>query len=460
MKINFQRKFWTPSLLISYCILFFLIRFNSIYREAAGYDFSDSNSYFIINFSDPVRMPLIAAIFSTLYYFGAINIFQVLVSSFAWIFLGISIFLYLKKFKLAGFILVLSLGLTTPVVELDTLILSESLTVSFLVLSIASLLLYLKYRSLPYALLHLLFMAFFSQMKQSSFYLALLWFFIFISMVYIENNNFKKNIKYSLYFAPFFLLYIFTMNIVGENSLHNRQLSSTLIIEKSFFSDELREYWFSQGFPPEAFLVYGSKPTDIPIHMVRNLSSIRAWEMSTETNPSYRLLFDVPSFIFIAPILPRLYIDNYGYVNSIFPSLASGTNYVRNQDFRDGRYPGEKRDWISNWKLSSLFWWSNDFHLQRIILISIFLNFILFSTLTLLYLKDRVKYLESSYLVIFINWLLLGVWANWLNAPYRYERYLAPSAIGLRVLFIVVLMINISLVLDIIKRTRSKNSAH
>ncbi len=434
---------------------FIYIRFMAIYRSSTGYDFADTPSYFIFSLKEPVRMPLITLIFSQVQYFGAITILQVTLSSIAWIFLAIGIYFFSPKFKFFGLLLVLSLGVTSSVVELDTLILSESLTVSFLILAIGGLIFFLKYKNFFWISTHFIFIILFSQIKQSSLYLGLLWILLFSILIFILEFDKKIKIKLTVLLMPTFLIYFITSNIVGENSLHNRQLSNTLIIEKSFFTEDLREYWFSQGFPPQAFLTYAGMPYGIPIEMVRELITIKAWEKNTENNPSYRLIKDRPSYALITPIYPEYFIENYGYLNSIFPPLASGTQYATNLAFRDGRYPSEKLPWMQNWTLPSLFWWSSDFNIQKFILLFLNINILIFALFT--FRKNPILDKGSVFILFFILWLQAAIWANWLTAPYRYERYLAPYAIGLRAFFVAVLIVNLYLIQNYIKTLTKKH---
>lgn len=412
---------------------FFLARFFAVYNSAAGYDFADTSSYFLFKLDDPIRMPLITFIYSNIIYFGGITLIQSFFSSISWILLALSVYFFLPRVKWIGFMLILSLGVTTPIVELDTLLLSESFTISSLVLLIGSLLYYLKSKSIFSLLTHLFTIVLFAQFKQSSLYLALLWLGIFSILFFLEKKTARDKIIYVLVFSLSVIFLLNLLKITGENLLHNRQLSSTVIIEKSFFDKDLRNYWFSQGYPPDAFLVYAGPPFDIPIQMVRALPTVKAWENKTEPNPSLRIFLDKPLFPILAPIYPEYFISRYGYINSIFPPLASGTQYVKSQVFRDGRDIDVKSDWITEWNLPYLPWWSDEFQVQKVILILMAIVFILYALLNSKFTNLLTG--SNTYLTLLTLWLLAGAWANWLTAAYKYERYLMPSSVGLRILF-------------------------
>jgi hypothetical protein len=449
-------KYVEATTILILSVAFIYTRLSAIYRSSTGFDFADSPSYFIFSLQEPVRMPLITFIFSQVQYFGGITLIQVALSSIAWIFLAFSIYLFAPRFKFFGFVLIISLGLTSPIVELDTLILSESFTVSFLIAAISSLILFLKYKSFFWLFIHIVFIVLFSQIKQSNLYLGFAWIVIFSILIFIYEFDKSTKIKLAILLFPIFSIYFITLQIVGENSLHNRQLSNTLIIEKSFFTEELRDYWFSQGFPPQAFLTYSGMPFGIPIEMVRELITIKAWEKNTESNPSYRLLKDRPQYAIIAPVYPAYFIKNYGYLNSILPSLASGTQYAKNQAFRDGRYPSEKLPWMENWNMPTFFWWSDEFMSQKFILFILYTNILIFSIFSLY--KKRQIGISAIFLLIFFLWLHAAIWGNWLTAPYRYERYLAPYAIGLRALSVAVLMLNLLLVQEYVRSLLARRS--
>jgi hypothetical protein len=454
---TFYQKYFDLIFILILSLSFFIIRITTVYDNAAGYDFADTNSYFVFTLSEPIRMPLITFLFSTIKYFGAITLAHAVISSLVWIILGLSIFRFLPKFKILGFVLTLLLGVSTPVVELDTLLLSESLTLSFLVLSVATLLLYLINPKKSLLLGHVASVFLFSQMKQSTLLIGTLWLLIFLLFIYKKSFTKKVNFLNHILFFVVFCLNILAWNISSNNAIHDRQLSTTLIIEKAFFSDELRNYWLEQGFPAEAFTVYGGPPFDIPIQSVRKLHSIKLWENNTETNPSFRLIQNRPLYALVAPVAPGVYIDNYGYINSILPALASGTDYVENQEFRDGRYPDQKTKWITNWNLPKTFFWSNNFINQKIILVALFMNLVLFMLFTLS--KSRNQN-DSSTALMYISLLFLSaVWANWLLTAYNYERYLIPYSVGLRIIAIVTFCLNLWMVQNYLnKKFKEKKS--
>lgn len=437
---NWSFKKINITTLIFLCLAFFTIRLIVIFQNSAGYDFQDSDSYFKFTLSRPIRMPLITLVFSEIEYYGALSLIQVSISSLAWIALAISISKFLPSFKLLGFFLILVLGISSPVVELDSLVLSESFTLSALIFALATFFLYLNNPNTKFALTHIFFIFLFSQLKQSTLVLGSIWILVFLLIFYLTINV----SKYLVYVISLLLLMINILiwNLVSENVIHDRQLSSTLIIEKSFFSSELREYWLNQGFPPDAYLIYGGPPFDIPIQAVRNLHSIKSWENQTESNPSFRLIRDNPFFALLAPLFPKTYIENYGYLNSILPALASGTNYAVDQDFRDGRFPEQSSPWIYDWPLPKTIYWNESFNSQKYFLIFLFGNFILFSLIRKNYFNnfDKQRLAINLILLFFLG----SIWVNWLVTAYGYTRYLMPYSVGLRVILIIVFLFNIA----------------
>lgn len=434
-------SFFDSIFILALSLFFCITRIITIYDNAAGYDFSDSASYFIFTLDEPTRMPLITFLFSSIQYFGAITLIQVIISSLAWILLAISIFIFLPILKNLGFILILLLGVSTAVVELDTLILSESLTLSFLILSLATLFLYFYYNKNLFLLFHLVSLVLFSQIKQSTLIIGSLWIVVFVLLIYANKSSTRITFTVNLLFFLAFIINLLTWSTVSKNTLHDRQLSTTSIIEKSFFSEELRNYWLGQGFPAEAFTVYGGPPFNIPIQAVRSLHSVKLWENNTESNPSFRLFKNRPIYTLVAPLAPNIYITNYGYLNSVLPALASGTDYVQNQEFRDSRYLGQKSDWIKNWNLPKTFFWSDNFLNQKIILIFMFSNLMIFAFTS--FSRSQNHNYSNTTLIIISLVFLLAIWVNWLLTAYNYERYLIPYSVGLRVICIVIFCLNL-----------------
>jgi len=102
----------------------------------------DSPSYFSFTFSGGVRMPLISFIFSQIQDYYKIMIFHAIISSISWTILSLVLFRF-KFNKILTFfmaILILSLGNSKPIIYLDSVIDSESLAISFLVILFASVL--------------------------------------------------------------------------------------------------------------------------------------------------------------------------------------------------------------------------------------------------------------------------------------------------------------------------------
>ena len=142
-------KIYVRTFLITIYLLFALVRLLSTYRSDIGFDFADSPSYFNPTWNNPIRMPFITYTYTFLANYSAIVLFQTILSLLSWIVLSFAVFSIIHNpiIKFISIFLILSLGITPPIVGFDSIILSESLTFSIFNYVIAMMVIYYKKKS-------------------------------------------------------------------------------------------------------------------------------------------------------------------------------------------------------------------------------------------------------------------------------------------------------------------------
>ena len=176
--------------LVVISLLFIIVRVLGTYRTDIGFDLFDSPSYFNPTWSYPIRMPFITYIFSYLSNFFAIVFFQTILSISGWLLLAfaISIIISNSQIKKISVILILSLGITAPVVGFDSIILSESLTISLFNYIMALTIIYFKRRKNYQLLLLLFFIIFYAGIKQSSAHISMI---LILLILIFEMSKFQ-----------------------------------------------------------------------------------------------------------------------------------------------------------------------------------------------------------------------------------------------------------------------------
>ena len=188
--------FRTTNFILPLLISFVIIRLFTIYTSSVGFDPYDSPSYFQPTWSNPMRMPFISYSFSWISYFGGIVLTQSVIAILSWCYLAWNVSTLGKTLfsKNLSVLLITSLGLTSPVVEHDLLILSESLTISIFNFIIGTLILYGIKNQTVILLTTCLFLIFYSGLKQSNSYFSIV---IVIFMVILVLKSNKENLPSS-----------------------------------------------------------------------------------------------------------------------------------------------------------------------------------------------------------------------------------------------------------------------
>jgi hypothetical protein len=282
-------------------------------------------SYFEFSTINPVRMPQISYIFSSIQYFGAISIIQSLVSIFCWsvFILVLNDFFHNYYVKILNLLLVYSLAISSPIMKFDLIILSESLAISLGVLLTAAFIYFVKKRTdLSYLYLSIA-IVLFGFPKQSNAFIALLLSTVFFGFT-ISKFRKSQRINLVLLSTISFIITLFFYDVSKSNNFIEQQVSMVNIIERTYDDYGKQKYWLDQGFPAIAYQVYGSAPFRTPGEMTADTPQVKAWKQTEYSYPTEKFILGNPIFATFAPVAPHLFIHHYSFYESIFPPLASG----------------------------------------------------------------------------------------------------------------------------------------
>jgi len=430
--------------------LFILIRLNAVYQSTVYFDPFDSPSYFEPSLSNPLRMPVISYFFSWISFFGAIVLIQSLIAILSWCFLAWTIFKIFTKniSKFLSIILIFSLGLSSPTVEHDILLLSESLTISIFNFIIGCLILYkIKYSFLVLSFASL-FTLLYAGIKQSNSYFSfIILFILFFSIILANKDKYKKMWIIVLVITPSLIANIWLLNLGRENNLINNQVVLTNVIERTYDDFAAQDWWLNRGLPAIAYQRYTAPYTLPPINMTRNSPQIKAWESGENSLLLERFAISDLKFLLFAPLDPKAFINVFTDHESIYAPLAKGTRLEANNSYLNLDPNQEPR--AGKLDLPLTLWWSDNTTYSKILLFVIFFPIILF----LIFRDQRNKFF--TLFQFFISFFALNVWAIWhISVTYELTRYLLPWAIFIRVLSIIA----ICLLIDLVNKSKSNKN--
>jgi hypothetical protein len=412
-------------------------------RTGIGYDPYDSLSYFNPTWNSPIRMPMISYLFSSLEYFGAIVFTQTIIGIIGWVFLAYAISLLVSStnIKTISSLLVYSLALSSPIVAFDSIILSESLTISFYNIIIAFLILYFLNMRTIYLFGIVIVIIIYAGLKQSNAHFSLIiLIFLFIYLILNYKLNDFKIIK-SLAVSIAVIVNIFFIVIARQNDEINSMVEVTNIIERSFDTYALQNYWLEIGFPGIAYQAYSSFPLEPPIGKTRALPQVKAWEQFEKNSPIEIYAVKNLDFLIFAPIKPNLFIPHFTDFESILSTIVRGYRLDQNRLLPNLASGTSEPFYLEDMNLLRTFWWqekSNQSKLLFLVLLAPILLFLLQSA------KISSKLPQASrHLIIFLLPItFVSIWASWhISANYEMGRYLMPWAISLRILFIVTFVV-------------------
>ena len=423
-------------------LLFIIVRALSVYRSDIGFDSYDSPSYFSATWINPIRMPFLSYTYTFLNNFSAIVLLQTVVGIFSWVLLAFSISSVINNtyLKIISVILVLSLGITSPIVGFDSMILSESLTFSIFNCIMAISILYIKENKLSQLLFLLSFIILYAGIKQSNAHISAVivaLFFVYI----ISNFNLISNRQFHLYFVLIaFIISCFFIWLSRQNEEISGNVEVTNIIERTFDDYPSQSWYLGKGFPGIAYQTYSSPPFEPPIGLTRSLPQVKAWEMFEKKSPIELYALQHPLFLLFGPLTPSHFIPTFTDNESVLVSLARGYRLDNNYEVINLKTSLAEPFFLEKLDLPSLFWWSGDRNIQKISLILFCLVILFFYAINRpkkFIIDQNIRNALSVFLIIFF----VAIWSNWhISVTYELDRYIMPWAVEIRVIFIISLL--------------------
>jgi hypothetical protein len=418
--------------------LFAVVQFFVVLGLDPGFNPYDSPTYFNFTLINPVRLPIVTAIYSSIKIFDFIIIFQCLVSIFAWVYCAkvMESFLTNNKLKLSLSILLFSLALSSPILEQHTILMSESLSVSFLVLIVASLANFLRNRKLINVAILYLFLILFAGVKISNSYLVFITIILFIFFNFLVENK-TKWLSIALGSLVPLIFTTFFIYLGSQANITLKLVNTTNIIERSYDDLDLRRWYLQNDFPGISYTQYVLPQDEPPIEKVINSPQVKKWLQTQESDLVIKYLIDHPLFTIFAPLKPSIFIDGYTDFESIFPYLTMGTIHQNNTNLFSNlnainmsREPDYLRALTSN----RLPFWSTSKWAYILFPTTIFL-LIWLNLLMIRKLKDYA--IEKNFISFFLIVAFLGIWSNWhFTVNYDMHRFLLPWSVLLRILAI------------------------
>jgi len=418
--------------------LFAVVQFFVVLGLDPGFNPYDSPTYFNFTLINPVRLPIVTAIYSSIKIFDFIIIFQCLASIFAWVYCAkvMESFLTNNKLKLSLSILLFSLALSSPILEQHTILMSESLSVSFLVLIVASLANFLRNRKLINVAILYLFLILFAGVKISNSYLVFITIILFIFFNFLVENK-TKWLSIALGSLVPLIFTTFFIYLGSQANITLKLVNTTNIIERSYDDLDLRRWYLQNDFPGISYTQYVLPQDEPPIEKVINSPQVKKWLQTQESDLVIKYLIDHPLFTIFAPLKPSIFIDGYTDFESIFPYLTMGTIHQNNTNLFSNlnainmsREPDYLRALTSN----RLPFWSTSKWAYILFPTTIFL-LIWLNLLMIRKLKDYA--IEKNFISFFLIVAFLGIWSNWhFTVNYDMHRFLLPWSVLLRILAI------------------------
>jgi len=219
-------------------LIYSLYRLKNTLSVEPFYDYFDSPQYFKLSIYPSFRLQGITFFFSLLKENDNIVIFQTLLGITSWVTMS-SIFVTLisnKKLKIIFYLIFLYLGTTSVIIEHDSAILSESISISALTLLSATFTKFYFTNKDSFAIFTLLSIVFFSSTKSNNFLIAIL-IFALLSIIFLKRRSLKlRSFKFLIYIL-FALLIIFFTAVSLSSDITKTLTTSGTINNRIFLND-------------------------------------------------------------------------------------------------------------------------------------------------------------------------------------------------------------------------------
>jgi hypothetical protein len=311
-------------------VYFFYRVANSLIVDSL-YDEYDSPNYFVLSFFPSIRPHGITIFYSIIKNEAAISVFQASVGALAWLFLWISILLQIRNAssKLLFTILFFILASSSVVVEHDSAMMSESLSISATVFLFGSAI-NLRSKTTVESLNPIYIFSFgiiwFLSTKATN---ALLFVPLAIILVLVTYRKLSKTKFFQLFFVFTLLGTFLFVSVLSSDGTQSLTTSGT-INNRLVLVPEWKNQLIQSGYPVSALSIWESysqqnlgMPPDQAV-----VSSPEFKEWWAKGGDSYLLKFTIKNldYAIFAPLVLPMFSDNLNYKKTLLSGWSQGTD--------------------------------------------------------------------------------------------------------------------------------------
>jgi hypothetical protein len=424
-------------------VVYSIYRIVNAARVVPYSDQFDSPSYFDFRIFPSFRTHGITIIYSFLKNEKYITIFQAVIGSAVWIILW---YVVMQKLNSNGLRILYSifhfiLGSSSIVVEHDSTILSESLSISSSVLMFAAAINLSTNKKRSYSIdfyLFVLSIIWFASTKSSNSLLGIILLFIAI-VLFVKHFH---NITYKILTIPIVIIILFLfVNSLSSDITKTLNTSGT-INNRIWIDTQWREFLLKSGYPKTAHGIwndYRNSNLGMPADQaVINSSDFEDWWTSGGNNFLIEFMAANLDYTLIGPIGLPLLNENYKFSETLLSGWSQGTDLT--SEYSE----------FSNSVLIRTFFWPDEAEKAYLALAIIFI----FIGLSLLVISRKSFSTQFNLIVLTLIVIVAGSYFNWWfgSKPGDMARHNIIGAVMLRLL----LIYSLFLTLDIVTRQVKK----
>lgn len=440
MKKNLNKNIIILSLISS--VYFFYRVANSLIVDSL-YDEYDSPNYFILSFFPSIRPHGITIFYSIIKNEAAISVFQASVGALAWLFLWLSILLQIRNVssKFLFTILFFILASSSVVVEHDSAMMSESLSISatvFLFASAINLRSQTTVESLNPIYIFSFGIIWFLSTKATN---ALLFVPLAIILVLVIYKKLSKTKFFQLFFVfTLFGTFLF-ISVLSSDGTQSLTTSGT-INNRLVLVPEWKNQLIESGYPLSALSIWESysqqnlgMPPDQAV-----VSSPEFKEWWAKGGDSYLLKFTFKNldYAIFAPVVLPMFSDNLNYKKTLLSGWSQGTDLT--YEYSE----------FKNSLLKRTFYWPDE---PERAYLSLSITFLMIGISLLLFSKlNQTK--EISIILISVVLTIFWSYLNWWfgSKPADMARHNLSAAILFKIIAVYAITLSLDKVSTIRKR--------
>jgi hypothetical protein len=429
INVNLRRK---SILLIP--LTYFIFRLSNVFLVTPFFDEYDSPEYFKWQIFPSFRPHGITSLYAIVGNEFFICVIQAMVGSLVWIYLWFIVLKIINKYyiKVLFTFLFYYLGSSSIIIEQDTSLLSESLSLSASLFLIGiSIRIYIDRKNqnlLEYSILGFAIIWFASTKSSNSIITPLIIVIYLMSLKMFSKSNLKYVVALFVSLAGLF----FFINALSSDVTKTLTTSGT-INNRLIFNEEWKNELIQSGYPILAFQIfenYSKKNLGIPPDQaVVNMPQFKKWW--AKGGDSFLLKFTLtnPEYALIAPVALPIFSKNLNFRKSLLSGWSQGTD--RTEDYLG----------FANSVAPRTIMWPDEPEKAYLgLAISFFILGISFSCFTFLN-KARDFNLFLLTVVITIGWSYLNWWFG--SKPSDMARHNLSAAVIFKVLPIIMLTLSL-----------------